>query len=65
MTGRDMLQTSTPKLDPREQHYRIAATGLILTGLFMLPFALRLSRTLAPVSVWGARIAGGEYCSRA
>jgi pimeloyl-ACP methyl ester carboxylesterase len=25
MTGRDMLHTSTPKLDPREQHYWIAA----------------------------------------
>ena len=25
MTGRDMLQTSTPKLDPHEQHYWIAA----------------------------------------
>ena len=50
-------------ISPRDnpQHYRIAACGLILTGLFMLPFALHLNRILAPASIWGARIAGGAF----
>jgi hypothetical protein len=50
-------------LSPRDnpQHYRIAACGLILTGLFMLPFAPHLRRGLAPVSKVGARIAGAAF----
>jgi hypothetical protein len=50
-------------ISPRDnpQHYRIAACGLILTGLLMLPFAQRLNRGLAPISTVGARIAGGAF----
>ena len=50
-------------ISPRDnpQHYRVAACGLILTGLLMLPFAQRLNRGLAPISRVGARIAGGAF----
>ena len=50
-------------ISPRDnpEHYRIAACGLILTGLFMLPFAQHLNRGLAPVSKIGAGIAGTAF----
>jgi hypothetical protein len=50
-------------ISPRDnpQHYRIAACGLILTGLFMLPFAQHLNRGLAPVARIGARMASGAF----
>jgi hypothetical protein len=50
-------------LSPRDnpQHYRLAACGLVLTGLFMLPFARHLNRGLAPISTVGARIAAGTF----
>lgn len=50
-------------ISPRDnpEHYRIAACGLIVTGLFMLPFAQLLNRGLAPVSKIGARIAGAAF----
>src|ERR1700751_5697084 len=50
-------------ISPRDnpQHYRIAACGLILTGLFMLPFAQHLNRGLSPVASIGGRIAGVAF----
>jgi len=47
-------------LSPRDnpQHYRVAAAGLILTGLFMVPFAFHLTHSLRVVSIFAARIAG-------
>src|SRR5260370_39135301 len=50
-------------ISPRDnpQHYRIAACGLILTGLFMLPFAQHLNRGLAPVASIGGRMAGAAF----
>ena len=50
-------------ISPRDnpQHYRLAACGMILTGLFMLPFATHLNRGLAPVSAVAARIAAGAF----
>ena len=50
-------------ISPRDnpQHYRLAACGLILTGLFMLPFAQHLNRGLALVARIGARMAGGAF----
>src|SRR5262249_5325203 len=50
-------------ISPRDnpEHYRIAACGLILTGLLMLPFAQHLNRGLTPVSRIWARIAGAAF----
>jgi hypothetical protein len=50
-------------ISPRDnpQHYRIAACGLILTGLLMLPFAQHLNRGLAPVASVGGRMTGVAF----
>ena len=48
-------------LSPRDnpKHYRLAACGLVLTGLFMIPFARHLNRSLAVVSPLAAVIVAG------
>jgi hypothetical membrane protein len=48
-------------LSPRDnpQHYRIAAIGLAVTGLLMIPFAIHLNRSLRVASMLAARIASG------
>ena len=50
-------------LSPRDnpQYYQLAACGLVLTGLLMIPFAIHLNQQLAPVSKLGARIAAGLF----
>ena len=50
-------------LSPRDnpQHYQLAACGLVLTGLLMIPFAIHLNQQLASVSKLGARIAAGLF----
>jgi hypothetical protein len=48
-------------LSPRDnpERYRLAACGLVLTGLFMIPFARHLNRSLAVVSPVASTIVGG------
>jgi hypothetical membrane protein len=50
-------------LSPRDnpQHYWLAACGLVMTGLLMIPFAIHLNRKLKLVSRSGARIAAGAF----
>jgi hypothetical protein len=50
-------------LSPRDnpQHYRLAACGLVLSGLLMIPFAIHLNQKLNLVSQSGARMAAGMF----
>src|SRR5947209_19360313 len=50
-------------LSPRDnpQHHWLAAFGVVLTGLLMLPFARYLHRTLQLVSPSAAAVAGGAF----
>src|SRR3954469_8021256 len=50
-------------LSPRDnpQHYWLAAAGVIVTGLLMLPFAGHLRRGLETVSRRGAWISGAAF----
>jgi hypothetical membrane protein len=48
-------------LSPRDnpQHYQIAAIGLAVTGLLMIPFAVHLNRSFRVTSILAAKIASG------
>ena len=50
-------------ISPRDnpQHYRLAACGLVLTGLLMIPFAKHLNENLRFASRPGAWIAAGAF----
>src|SRR5204862_6683781 len=50
-------------LSPRDNpaHYRLAAIGLALTALLMLPFAGHLQRQLEDASPRAARISSGAF----
>src|SRR5690349_8136324 len=56
-------QVISSLLSPRDnpQHHWVAASGVILTGLFMLPFAAHLHRSLNGVSAGGSAVAGGAF----
>src|SRR5262249_61138610 len=54
-------------LSPRDNpsHYWLAASGLVLTGFLMLPFAGHLRRHLEVIAPRGARISAGSFTAGA
>src|ERR1700739_4877024 len=50
-------------LSPRDnpEHYWLAAIGVVMTGLLMLPFAAHLYGSLKPASALMAAVAGGAF----
>jgi hypothetical protein len=52
-------------LSPRDNpnHYWLAASGLVLTGLLMLPFAGHLHRQLEVITPRAARISAGTFAA--
>src|SRR5437016_11436157 len=50
-------------LSPRDNphHHWLAATGVVIAGLLMLPFAAHLYTSLKRISQIGAAIAGGAF----
>jgi len=52
-------------LSPRDNpsHYWLAASGLVLTGFLMLPFAGHLRRHLEVIAPRGARISAGSFAA--
>src|SRR6201984_1045993 len=50
-------------LSPRDnpEHYWLAAIGVVMTGLLMLPFAAHLYGSLKPASARMAAVAGGAF----